>query len=63
HRGSVAEGLGIVAVKHVFVEANLPVSASTPMAKKSWPSTVAVVSQTWPPITTGVDHQLPCEFA
>src|SRR5216117_846092 len=28
------------------------------MAKKSWPSIVAVVSQTWPFITTGVDQPL-----
>src|SRR5437867_623369 len=26
------------------------------MAKKSCPSSVAVVNQTWPPITTGVDQ-------
>ena len=31
-------------------------SASTQMAKKSWPSSVAVVSQTWPSMTTGVDQ-------
>src|SRR5437762_1254988 len=28
------------------------------MAKKSWPSSVALVIQTCPPITTGVDHPL-----
>jgi len=33
-----------------------PLSASTPMAKKSWPSSVAVVTQTCPPNHHGVDQ-------
>ena len=57
HGGAVAERFRVVAVKHLLVEADLRRSRRPGRWRRSRgrPS-VAVVSQTWPPITTGVDQ-------